>query len=382
MMKRSDRQRSGLPPAISLYVHIPFCRSKCPYCAFYSFPPAVGDIPSFLQALEKEIALLGREGDLPRIRTAYIGGGTPSLLSVPDWRRLIRILERAFTFIPGAEVTVEANPASLTGGHLSLWKDWRVTRVSLGVQSLQDKDLLAAGRAHDRRLALDSMTRISGTDLSLSVDLLFGLPGQHFRGWGETLREILSEGVDHVSIYQLTLEEGTPWGERPPNDLAEGYPFYRWAQYYLEKKGLLQYEIASFARPGRWCRHNVSYWRGGEFIGLGPSAWGYRKYQRTRNIPDLPEYCSMVARGKSPVCYSERLEGDRLASESAILALRTRWGIRLQDLRRDWGDDLPERMAAALKELPRDLFRRSPGRIALSRRGMRVGNSIWERLVP
>src|SRR5690554_5660046 len=139
MMKRSDRQRSGLPPAISLYVHVPFCRSKCPYCAFYSFPPAVGDIPSFLQALEKETALLGREGDLPRIRTAYIGGGTPSLLSVPDWRRLIRILERAFTFIPGAEVTVEANPASLTGGHLSLWKDWRVTRVSLGVQSLQDK---------------------------------------------------------------------------------------------------------------------------------------------------------------------------------------------------------------------------------------------------
>jgi oxygen-independent coproporphyrinogen-3 oxidase len=382
MRKRSKRERSGSPSAISLYVHVPFCRSKCPYCAFYSLSPAIGGISSFLQALEGEIELFKREGDLPRIRTAYIGGGTPSVLSLPDWKRLISILESAFTFLPRAEVTVEANPGSLTGEHLSLWKDWRVTRVSLGVQSLQDKDLLVAGRAHNRRQALDSMAKITGTGLSLSADLLFGLPGQNLRSWGETLREILSQGVDHVSIYQLTLEEGTPWGERPQNDLAEGYPFYRWAQYYLEKKGLLQYEIASFARPGRWCRHNVSYWTGGEFIGLGPSAWGYMNYERTRNIPDLAEYCLMVSRGNKPVCYSERLEGDRLASESTILALRTRWGIRLQDLRRDWCKDWPERMNAALEELPRDLFRSSPGRIALSRRGMRVGNSIWERLLP
>lgn len=335
----------------------------------------------FLEALEGEITLLP-EGRRPRVRTAYIGGGTPTVLPPIHWERLISILEEGFSFLPDAEMTVEANPGSLTMEHLSLWKDWRVSRVSLGVQSLQDEDLLAAGRIHDRRQALDSMALVKRTGLSLSVDLLFGLPGQELRGWADTLKAVLSGGAEHVSIYELTLESGTTWGRQPPQNLAEGYPFYRWAQYYLEKKGLLQYEIASFAKPRRWCRHNVTYWTGGEFLGLGPSAWGYRGSVRTGNVSDLGCYCSMIAKGLRPTCFSERLEGERQASELAILALRTRWGIGIHEYRRRWGDQMLQVLQDSLGGIPRFLFRSAPGRVALNKRGMRVGNAIWEKLMP
>ncbi len=366
---------------ISLYVHIPFCQSKCPYCAFYSIRPGRGDLSGFLEALKGEITLFPGERR-PRVRTAYIGGGTPTVLLPAHWERLISILEEGFSFLPGAEVTVEANPGSLAMEHLSLWKDWRVSRVSLGVQSLQDEDLLATGRIHDRRQALDSMTQVRRAGLSLSADLLFGLPGQELGGWADTLKVILSEGTEHISVYELTLESDSTWGRQPPQNLAGGYPFYRWAQYYLEKKGLLQYEIASFAKPRRWCRHNVAYWTGGEFLGLGPSAWSYRGSVRTGNVPDLGRYCSMIAKGLRPTCFSERLEGERQASELAILALRTRWGIGLRKYRRRWGDQMLQGLQDSLEEIPRSFFRSTPGRIALNKRGMRVGNAIWEKLVP
>jgi oxygen-independent coproporphyrinogen-3 oxidase len=381
-MRRRNNTRLEPTSPVSLYVHIPFCRSKCPYCAFYSVIPTPGEVTAFLEALEGEIGFLSKSSDRPLLRTAYIGGGTPTLLSPRDWERLITVLESAFSFVPTAEVTVEANPGSLAREHLALWKDWRVSRVSLGVQSLQDEDLLAMGRPHDSRQALDSMAEIKGRGLSLSVDLLFGLPAQKLRGWSDTLSRVLDEGAEHLSIYELTLEDGTPWGSHPPRDLAAGYPFYRWAQYYLEKKGLLQYEIASFSKPRRWCRHNVAYWSGAPFLGIGPSAWGYDGTVRTGNVADLEHYRLMIEKGVRPTLFSERLEGKRRAFELSALALRTRWGIRLQEYRRLWGDQMLKGLQDSLEGLPPRLFRKAPGRIALSKQGMRVGNAIWERLVP
>ncbi len=378
MKKRSNAKR-----AVSLYIHIPFCESKCPYCSFYSTAMAPGKVENFLGALEAEIDLLkAAHKVLPDVRTTYIGGGTPTVLGPSHWVRLIDILEKGFRFLPGNEVSVEANPGSISRELISLWKEWRVTRVSVGVQSLRDEDLFLLGRSHDAGRSAEAMKIVTEAGFSLSADLLFGLPGQDIRGWHESLKGVIGAGADHVSVYQLALDPGTPWGDRPPAGLAEGYPLYRWAQYYLEKKGYRQYEIASFAKAGKWCRHNVVYWLGGDFLGLGPSAWSCNGFERSRNVIDLDEYCSITGRGELPVCFSEILEGDVLVSERAILALRTRWGIRSRKFSALFGAGSLDTIMQRLEEIPSHLLKRSRGGVYLSREGMRVGNSIWQMLLP
>lgn len=377
------RKRSSTVNPVSLYVHIPFCSAKCPYCAFYSQRPAAGDVSRFLESLGREIAILsGSWGKMPEVRTAFIGGGTPTLLEPTHWARLVSLLESTFTFLPGAEITVEANPGSINPEHLNIWKQWRVTRVSLGVQSLNDDDLRLLRRPHNSSQSLEAMFSVKDAGFSLSADLLFGLPLQNLRTWSSNLEGVLSAGAEHLSIYQLTLEPGTPWGDSPPEKLAEGYPLYRWAQYFLEKRGFRQYEVASFAKPGRWCRHNVAYWQQKNVIGIGPSAWGYQDGVRTRNAANLDEYVSCLERGESPVSFSEGLKGRELASEAAILALRTRWGVRFQKFRRRFGEEALAELLEKLDELPSHILRRNKTSAALSREGMRIGNAVWERFLP
>ena len=377
------RKRSSGAHSSSLYVHIPFCSGKCPYCAFYSVRPGVGDVDRYLASLDLEISMIARSfGALPEIRTVFFGGGTPTILDPGQWRNLVSILEKRFHFLPGAEITVEANPGSIRPEHLDIWGECGVTRVSVGVQSLDDDDLRALGRPHDSRQSLEAISMVRNSGFSPSADLLFGLPHQSLRVWNRSLNGVLNAGAEHVSIYQVTLEQGTPWGDLPPEGLAEGYQFYRWAQYFLEKKGLRQYEVASFAKPGRWCRHNVSYWQQRNVIGLGPSAWGYKDGSRTRNTADLNEYISRLGRLESPICFSESLQGRDLASEAAILALRTRWGVRFDSYRNVYGEDALRGLLKELDGLPPRLFKRNHVSVALSREGMRVGNAVWERLLP
>lgn len=377
------RKKSSPEGVVSLYVHIPFCEKKCPYCSFFSTPVTGDKIEKFLVSLERETALLkAAHGVIPPVRTAYIGGGTPTVLAPSQWSRLIAILEKGFRFLSGSEVSVEANPGSISTEHLSVWKDWRVTRVSIGVQSLVEKDLAILGRPHNASQSAEAIGIVDQAGLSPSADLLFGLPGQEIRGWHESLEGVIRAGVDHVSVYQLTLDPGTPWGDNPPAGLPDGYPFYRWAQYYLEYKGYRQYEIASFAKPGKWCRHNAIYWLGGDFIGIGPSAWSCRGFERSKNAGDADEYYRLIIGGERPVCFTETLEGEALASERAILALRTRWGIRFQRFRADFGERALDVVIKKLEELPSRLLTRTPGRISLSREGMRVGNAVWQKLLP
>ncbi len=377
------RKRIKEVPTVSLYMHFPFCESKCPYCAFYSVRPGKGDMEEYFSSLSLEIDFLEKEMQgFPPVKTLYIGGGTPTIASSGIWKNMVSILENRFRFLQGAEVTVEANPGSMTREQVMIWKDWRVTRVSLGVQSLEDRYLKTLGRIHDSRQALQAMEKTSSAGLSLSVDMLFGLPGQKMEVWIRDLGEIISLGVDHVSTYQLSLEWGTPWGDFPPTNIPDGYPFYRWAQYYLEKHGFRQYEIASFARHGKWCRHNVAYWFGKDVIGLGPSAWGFIKGVRTGNIRDLRKYSSMLRAGIRPVSFREKLDLRGQVSEAAILALRTRWGIRFERFRKLYGERALEDLLSRLDELPSRIIRRNPWSAALTRDGMRVGNAVWERLLP
>lgn len=368
-------------PPLHLYVHVPFCRSKCPYCAFYSVVPEAGAVEAYLVGLEAEISLRLREGvPFPSLSSVYFGGGTPSLLSPFQWERLFSLLE-VFSLRPGAEVTVEANPESLTASHLHLWRARGVTRVSLGVQSLDDEELRILGRSHDSRRARDALGALAASGLSFSADLIFNIPGQTLRGWHRTVREILAFGMDHLSLYELTLEERSAWGRRPPDGMASGYPFYRWSQWYLASRGFLQYEIASFAFNRRWSRHNLAYWNRAPVLGLGPGAWGFLAERRYGNEDSLEEYLRKTGEGRLPLAVVEEPDQERDWREAAILALRTVWGISRSLFARRYGPVPLAMLLTVINDLPERFFRKTEDRIALSRRGMAVANAIWERIL-
>ncbi len=317
-------------------------------------------------------------GAKPVINSLYIGGGTPTCLTSEEWPILIDILEEGLSFSKGAEVSVEANPDSLIRRHLDLWRSWRICRVSLGIQSFSPENLRWLGRLHDEKQAISALELCADGGFSVSGDLIFGIPGQDLRSWHEDL-QTLSRFAGHVSVYQLTAEPGTPLAGETVATQTEGYPFYRFAQWYLGQKGYLQYEIASFARAGQWCTHNLCYWKQGNVLALGPSAWGYLDGLRYRNRGTLADY--LRQEGELRWEWTERLPKEDRAREAAILALRTRWGIRWRFFRRRFGDQMTEKIHEMLAFLPGDLFVRKNGCLSLSPKGFRLANSIWERLV-
>lgn len=367
---------------LSVYVHVPFCAQKCPYCAFASHVPREGEREDFPRLIERELDLVHPPGSgkIP-LDTLYIGGGTPSYLSPETWKELTRILGDHFQFLPGFEISVEANPDSLQKDHLWLWKDWGVTRISLGVQSLDDDELRWLGRPHDARKAMEAVSAVMASGIDLSVDLMFGLAGQTLRGWHRNLRTILDTGLAHISLYQLTLEEESRWGKDAPGQMAEGYPFYRWAQWYLPHRGYDQYEIASFARDRKWSRHNLAYWYGRDVLGLGPGAWGYMNGTRYWNHSESEIYRNRLVEGHLPIEGKEHLPPEEAFREAAVIALRTRWGIPMKAFRRRYGHQALLTVLNILRSFPKSFFRCQDSHIALSPRGMRVANPIWEALL-
>ncbi|MDR2779608.1 MAG: radical SAM family heme chaperone HemW, partial [Synergistaceae bacterium] len=306
----------------SIYVHVPFCEAKCPYCAFASAVKREGDEELYLDSLAREMRR--RAHGAWKIDTLYVGGGTPSVLSPRSWERLISLIDENFSFSRRAEVTAEANPGSLSREHLVLWRSWRINRISLGVQSFDDGRLAFLGRAHSSEQAKNAVRLCVDGGFSVSLDMMFGLPGETLRAWGTDLREAISAGPGHISVYQLTAEPGTSFGKRNFS-LPEGYAQYRYAQWRLPRAGYTQYEVASFSIPGRESRHNLNYWNDGGYAGFGPSAWSHSGGERFKNTPSLDNYALNAA--DSPVVFGERIEGERAARQAAVLALRTSCGI-------------------------------------------------------
>jgi oxygen-independent coproporphyrinogen-3 oxidase len=341
-----------------LYVHVPFCRQKCRYCDFYSIPSA-SLVTEWLDALEAEASLY--KDRFPFFDTLYLGGGTPTLLATGDLARLVEILRRNFTICPDAEVSLEANPNDVTSEKVHFFRDLGFNRISLGVQSMDDRELEFLGRTHSARQAARAMERIRESGFpGFGVDLIYGLPGQTEAEWAGTLHEALAFSPDHVSCYQLTVSRETPLWEtleagriRLPGEEQERSLFLT-ASEVLGGQGFVHYEVSNYARgDSSVCRHNVKYWDRAPCLGLGPSAHSFQGDTRWWNHRSVREYCRDLARGRKPVEGSERLSEEQAALEELSLQLRTRAGTAIRDLGRHEKADrvLPGLLEAGLLEV-------------------------------
>ena len=330
---------------LGIYLHFPFCLSKCAYCDFASQPLEAAGGLRFARryfdamAVELDRRAASEEFDGAIVETIYLGGGTPTVLPV-EWlaEALTRIGQR-FGVDPKAEVTVEANPGTVDDGKVRGLLAGGINRLSLGVQSFSDEMLRLLGRAHGAAEAREAIAaaRAAGCT-NLNLDLIYGLPGQSLEEWRETLAEALAARPEHVSVYALSLEAGTPLAEqvehgevpRPDDDAAAD--MYMLAMDMLDQAGYVHYEISNFALPGRECRHNRRYWANAEYLGTGASSHSFRGGVRWNNSPDPVVYTEWVERGRLPVARAERLSARARAGEALMLGLRRAEGVSEEEI--------------------------------------------------
>ncbi|HSL93373.1 MAG TPA: radical SAM family heme chaperone HemW, partial [Bacillota bacterium] len=318
--------KSSFPRGV--YIHVPFCLSKCSYCDFYSCPGSQSDKDQYIRALQKEIRLRGTANPGPA-DTLFFGGGTPSCLSTAQIATVLDECGRYFPLCADAEVSMEVNPGTLTGLDLGALRQLGVNRLSIGMQASQDRLLKLVGRGHDRAMfdATLAEARKAGF-ANISADVIYGLPGQSLDDYVESLHHLRNAAVDHVSCYALQLEPGTAlWQAVMADEILlpddeKVVAMYETGRAFLRNAGYAHYEISNFARPGMECRHNLKYWRNEEYLGLGPAAAGFLEGRRYVNVADTAGYIKLLDEGRLPVGTCEMLSGRAHRAETAMLALR------------------------------------------------------------
>jgi len=318
---------------LGLYVHVPFCVKRCGYCSFNTAPLEDGAMGRYLEALHRELDLLGDLAWTPRVRlsTIFLGGGTPSLLSADEMAAMLERIRARFRVRDDVEITVECNPESVTRDKLAGYRAAGVNRLSLGVQSLDDAILPRLGRLHDARGARAAFeaARDAGCD-NLSVDLMYGLPHLDVEGWTRAVEAVLDWRPDHLSAYGLTLDAGSLWGaagiEGIPGEDTQVDQYWRLARA-AAARGLEHYEVSNYARAGFRSRHNQIYWRAAEYLAAGPGACGFVGRMRYANVKATARYCETLAAGDLPVASSEHLSERQRLGERLILGLRVSDGI-------------------------------------------------------
>lgn len=377
----------------ALYVHVPFCAHKCEYCAFYSEASQGELIERYVVALQRELALVAPE---LTPRTVFFGGGTPSLLSLGQWERILNCLH-GLGLGGAAEWTVECNPATVSADKARLLRDGGVNRISMGVQSLDESLLDRLGRVHSRDMVFRSFDILRHAGFAnINLDLMFGIPGQSSETWRRTLAEATALGSEHLSCYEVIYEEDTPLFEQLRAGEFEVDEELNCALYeqlidHAIEAGYQQYEIANFARPGAAvvgedpdfaCRHNINYWRSGDYHGLGPSAASYLRGRRAKNWSNTRLYCEQLEQGRRPVETVDELAPLARAGETAAFGLRMNRGWRFaefagitgRDLRSEWTDDL-----ARLEQL--GWGERFDGGFRLTRSGLRFADAAAEMML-
>ncbi len=312
-----------------VYVHIPFCHRICPYCSFYKHTPGGTDQQAFIKAIINEAHRASDDHQLTEISTLYLGGGTPSMLSPSHLTELFTGLQKALP-LSDTHITFEANPATFGLSKAELFKDLGVDRISLGIQSFESSVLKTLGREHNPDQAAESVQilRQAGLD-EINIDLMFSIPGQSVNHWGDTLDKAIELKPDHISAYNLTYEEDTPFFDklRHHEDQDINADMFTLADQKLGDAGFLHYETSNYAQQGKESRHNLAYWQGDDYLGLGPSAVSTVSGTRWTNLPDTARYMSAITTVGHAKSDHEMIDPEAFRIERIALLLRTSKGL-------------------------------------------------------
>lgn len=387
---------------ISLYVHIPFCETKCPYCDFNTYAAIEPLMPSYVGALQAEIALWGMLLGSPKVHTVFFGGGTPSYLPSNDVQRTMEAIQSAFIVEADAEVTLEANPGDFNDDKLAAYMDCGINRLSIGVQSLEDDLLKTLGRRHNAADAIKAYHQAADAGFdNISIDLMYGLPHQSEVQWRNTLDRSLGLSPPHISMYCLTLEGGTPmerWveqGSMPTPDADLAADMYLMAQDEMREAGYRHYEISNWAINGKRSRHNLTYWRNEPYLGVGPGAHSYLGDCRFSTIKSPREYIRRMQdasanaddasmpetiRSVPVVDEIERIDTPLEMAETMMMGLRLDDGIGIASFTGRFGAPPSQFYADTLCELKAlGLLHSKDGAIRLTHRGRMLGNEVFSR---
>ena len=367
---------------LELYIHIPFCIKKCNYCDFLSFPSNEERREIYVQSLINEIEQTGKllDKDAYAVRSIFIGGGTPSLLSGKQIERIMLAVRNAFFIMEEAEITMETNPGTLTKENVFSYKKAGVNRFSMGLQSADDACLHLLGRIHTWEEFLKSyeLARKAGFE-NINVDLMSALPGQDLHSWKTTLRKVLMLKPEHISAYSLIVEPGTPFAEQKldlPDEDTEREMYARTAEI-LAEYGFFQYEISNYAKPGFACRHNIGYWKRTDYLGFGPSAaslFGNRRWTNTADRSLYLKACGALEKIRED---EEILSRQDAMEEFMFLGLRMTQGISTAEFEEKFGKEIHAVYGGVLKKYEAmHLLQEHSGRLVLTRDGISVSNVI------
>ncbi|MCA9011569.1 MAG: radical SAM family heme chaperone HemW [Planctomycetaceae bacterium] len=370
--------------ARAVYVHVPFCLHHCGYCDFALVANRDHLIPQYLQALDNELQAHRRTvADLVEVDTVFIGGGTPTHLSPEMLQMLFSLIFKHFRPTTGAEISVEANPDGLDDTRLGVLRDNGVNRLSLGVQSFDDTVLRTLERTHTSIQAMETVGRCQGWIPNVSLDLIFGVPGQSLLSWQQTLAAAIALPVRHISTYGLTFEKDTPFFRREQHGQLKRAPDELERQMYLDTiarvtgAGFRHYEVSNFARPGSQCRHNMVYWQADEYYAFGPGAASYLNGVRRTNARSVVRWLQCWQRGESAVEDCEELSNEEKAREAIMLAFRMREGLNLRAFQERFHVSFAEIAGPVLQQhLDRGFLQRQSDFVALTHEGLLIADTI------
>jgi oxygen-independent coproporphyrinogen-3 oxidase len=382
----------------ALYVHIPFCTAKCTYCDFNSYAGQDSLMAPYTEAVAKEAELWSRHLEGRQAATVFFGGGTPSLLPLPEMSVIVEALRGCFDIVPSAEVTLEANPGTVDAAHLAGLRALGFNRISFGVQSFHGEELRTLERIHDAEEVDQAYAwaREAGFE-NVNLDLIYGLAGQSLEGWQVNLERALAMGPEHLSLYALTLEDGTPLtrnverGRSAGPDLDLQADMFEWSVERMKRSGYAHYEVSNWARPGRECRHNLVYWRNGDWLGLGAGAHSHLLDQRFAGAASPSRYIALVGESEAAadpfdglrhVGMREPADTAREMSETAFLALRLREGLDIAAFERRFGVDFEAVFGDALRETQElGLTEVADGRLRLRDEAVLLGDEAFVRFL-
>lgn len=377
---------------VELYIHIPFCVKKCAYCDFLSAPATENTIEEYVDALIKEIEVCGRSV-VQQISTVFIGGGTPSILTEEQISRIMKSLREHFILQDDAEITIEANPGTVTENKLMTYRQCGINRISFGLQSTVDKELQLLGRIHTFRQFVDNfkLARKCGFD-NINVDLISAIPGQKRESWEQTLRDVIALSPEHISAYSLIIEEGTPFAKQyGPGCKGEAMlpcevderEMYHLTDVLLKEAGYHRYEISNYAKPGKECRHNLGYWERTPYLGLGLGAASLTEREvRYHNVTDLKTYMEHSANLHMLRTDIEELSETEAMEEFIFLGLRKMEGISLSEFEAAFGKTLQECYGKGIDKMTRQGFlEEKQGSLRLTQAGIDVSNQVFAEIL-